>query len=57
MGVDPQRIVFSGVGKTRAEMREALATGIGCFNVESEAELDVLNEVVGTPAPSRMRRS
>ena len=38
-------IIFSGVGKTRAEMRRALEAGIGCFNVESEAELDVLSEV------------
>lgn len=44
-GAEPGRIVFSGVGKTRAEMRFALECGIGCFNVESEAELDVLNEV------------
>ncbi len=45
IGADPSRIIFSGVGKTRAEMRQALAAGIGCFNVESEAELEVLNEV------------
>ncbi|MEO8654443.1 MAG: diaminopimelate decarboxylase [Ramlibacter sp.] len=38
-------IIFSGVGKTRTEMRRALEVGIGCFNVESEAELDVLSEV------------
>jgi diaminopimelate decarboxylase len=38
-------IIFSGVGKTRAEMRRALEVGIGCFNVESEAELEVLSEV------------
>src|SRR3954465_3293919 len=38
-------IIFSGVGKTRAEMRRALEVGIGCFNVESDAELDVLDEV------------
>jgi len=44
-GADPAKIIFSGVGKTRAEMREALRAGIGCFNVESEAELEVLNEV------------
>lgn len=44
-GAQPIRIIFSGVGKTRAEMRAALNAGIGCFNVESEAELDVLNEV------------
>jgi diaminopimelate decarboxylase len=44
-GGDPAKVVFSGVGKTRAEMRQALEAGIGCFNVESEAELDVLSEV------------
>jgi diaminopimelate decarboxylase len=45
VGADPAKIIFSGVGKTRAEMRQALTAGIACFNVESEAELDVLNEV------------
>ena len=45
IGAAPEKIIFSGVGKTRAEMRQALAAGIGCFNVESEAELEVLNEV------------
>ena len=44
-GGQPQKIIFSGVGKTRAEMKEALQIGIGCFNVESEAELEVLNDV------------
>jgi diaminopimelate decarboxylase len=44
-GADPAKVIFSGVGKTRAEMRQALAAGIGCFNVESEAELEVLNAV------------
>lgn len=57
-GGDPARIIFSGVGKTRAEMRAALAAGIGCFNVESEAELDVLDEVarsMGCVAPISIR--
>ncbi|AMM23888.1 diaminopimelate decarboxylase [Variovorax sp. PAMC 28711] len=45
VGADPAKVIFSGVGKTRAEMKQALAAGIGCFNVESEAELEVLNEV------------
>jgi diaminopimelate decarboxylase len=45
VGADPAKIIFSGVGKTRAEMRQALSADIACFNVESEAELDVLNEV------------
>ena len=44
-GGQPQKIIFSGVGKTRAEMKAALQVGIGCFNVESEAELEVLNDV------------
>lgn len=44
-GALPGKIIFSGVGKTRAEMRQALQAGIGCFNVESESELEVLNEV------------
>ena len=44
-GADPAKIIFSGVGKTRAEMRQALQAGIGCFNVESEAELEVLSAV------------
>ncbi len=38
-GGDPAKVVFSGVGKTAAEMEAALAAGILCFNVESEAEL------------------
>lgn len=44
-GGDPKKIVFSGVGKTRPEMRLALTTGILCFNVESQAELLQLNDV------------
>ena len=44
-GADPAKVVFSGVGKTRAEMRAALDAGVLCFNVESLAELDVLSEV------------
>ncbi|MEW6163925.1 MAG: diaminopimelate decarboxylase [Pseudomonadota bacterium] len=44
---DPGKVVFSGVGKSRAEMRQALVAGILCFNVESAAELDTLNEVAG----------
>ncbi len=44
-GGKPERIVFSGVGKTAAEMRRALEVGIHCFNVESEAELERLNDV------------
>ncbi|PMG72849.1 diaminopimelate decarboxylase [Shewanella sp. 10N.286.51.B7] len=46
-GGDPKKVVFSGVGKTTAEMEQALNTGIYCFNVESSAELELLNEVAG----------
>jgi diaminopimelate decarboxylase len=44
-GIPPERIVFSGVGKTRAEMHQALSAGIHQFNVESEPELLALDEV------------
>ncbi|MDO6748398.1 diaminopimelate decarboxylase [Gilvimarinus sp. 1_MG-2023] len=44
-GGDPKRIVFSGVGKTAQEMRNALKVGIYCFNVESEPELELLSRV------------
>jgi diaminopimelate decarboxylase len=57
-GGQASKIIFSGVGKTRAEMRQALQAGIGCFNVESEAELEVLSEValaMGTRAPVSIR--
>jgi len=46
-GGDPAKIVFSGVGKTEAEMEAALAAGILCFNVESAAELEALAAVAG----------
>ena len=57
-GVSPQKIIFSGVGKTRAEMRRALEVGIGCFNVESVAEIEVLGAVaqgMGLRAPVSLR--
>ena len=57
-GGDLAKVIFSGVGKTRDEMRDALAAGIGCFNVESEAEIDVLNAVavaMGLRAPISIR--
>jgi diaminopimelate decarboxylase len=44
-GGKADRVVFSGIGKTRAEMRHALEVGVLCFNVESEAELEVLSSV------------
>ncbi|MFN7104039.1 MAG: diaminopimelate decarboxylase [Pseudorhizobium sp.] len=43
-GIPASRIMFSGVGKTAAEMDLALEAGIYCFNVESEPELEVLNQ-------------
>ena len=57
-GAEPEKIVFSGVGKTRREMQAALEAGIGCFNVESEAELLALNDVAaacGLTAPVSIR--
>lgn len=46
-GGDPEKIVFSGVGKRVDEMRRALEVGIYCFNVESEPELERLNKIAG----------
>ncbi|MGI2080584.1 diaminopimelate decarboxylase [Shewanella putrefaciens] len=46
-GGSPAKVVFSGVGKTVAEMEQALNLGIYCFNVESSAELEQLNLVAG----------
>ena len=57
-GGDPAKTVFSGVGKSASEMEAALVAGIRCFNVESAAELDVLNAVaarVGKRAPISIR--
>jgi diaminopimelate decarboxylase len=57
-GGQAAKVIFSGVGKTRAEMRRALEAGIGCFNVESESELEVLSEVAlacGKTAPVSIR--
>ena len=57
-GATPSKIVFSGVGKTRQEMRQALQAGVGCFNIESMAELDVLSDVAvacGQTAPVSIR--
>jgi len=47
-GVPGERIVFSGIGKTREEMAEALDAGILCVNVESEPEMEALSEVAGS---------
>ncbi len=57
-GVPPKKIIFSGVGKTREEMREALKADILMFNVESLSELRVLDEVareMGARAPVALR--
>jgi diaminopimelate decarboxylase len=57
-GISPSRAVFSGVGKTREEIREALRERIHCFNIESESELDVLIEEAGRSrrrAPAAIR--
>ncbi len=57
-GGDPAKVVFSGVGKTAAEMKRALELGIKCFNVESEPELERLNAVaedLGVTAPISLR--
>ncbi|KQM93241.1 diaminopimelate decarboxylase [Sphingomonas sp. Leaf22] len=56
--MDPDKIVFSGVGKTADEMAQALNAGIGQFNVESEPELDMLSAVatrLGTVARIAIR--
>ena len=57
-GIDPKKIVFSGVGKTREEMAAALDAGIHQFNVESEPELLALDDVArlrGARAPIAFR--
>jgi len=57
-GGNPQKIVFSGVGKSAAEMRQALSADILCFNVESAAELRRLSQVacsMGLTAPISLR--
>lgn len=57
-GGDAAKVVFSGVGKTAAEMKRALELGIKCFNVESEPELERLNKVageLGVKAPISLR--
>ncbi|MEP7071193.1 MAG: diaminopimelate decarboxylase [Verrucomicrobiota bacterium] len=47
-GADPGKCTFAGVGKTRAEIETALEHGVFCFNVESEGELDHINEIAVT---------
>ena len=57
-GGDPSKVVFSGVGKQRREMRRALDVGVKCFNVESQSELLTLSAVAleaGQRAPVSLR--
>ena len=57
-GGDPSKVIFSGLGKSEAEIRQGLAAGIHCFNVESEAELERINAValsMHRQAPVSMR--
>lgn len=57
-GGDPAKVVFSGVGKQAHEMRRALEVGVHCFNIESEAEMELLQEVaaeMGKQAPVSLR--
>ncbi|QMV63782.1 diaminopimelate decarboxylase [Pseudomonas berkeleyensis] len=57
-GGEPNRIVFSGVGKSRDDMRRALEVGVHCFNVESSVELERLQKVaaeLGVKAPVSLR--
>ncbi|WP_038345320.1 diaminopimelate decarboxylase [Acinetobacter sp. A47] len=57
-GGEPSKIVFSGLGKTEADIEQALEVGIACFNVESYAELDRIQKVaakLGRKAPVSLR--
>lgn len=57
-GGDPSKCTYAGVGKTEQEIRYALAQGIYCFNVESEAELRAINAIaasMGVKAPVAVR--
>lgn len=57
-GIDPKRIIYSGVGKTREELRYGLESGILMFNVESRQELELLQETAAelqTTAPVSFR--
>jgi len=58
VGADPRDVLFSGVGKRTDEIERALAAGIGCFNVESDAELGRIEQVArvhGVTAPIAVR--
>jgi len=57
-GGDPKKVVFSGVGKQRWEIEKALEVGVHCFNVESEAELQLISSIAterGQLAPISLR--
>jgi diaminopimelate decarboxylase len=57
-GIAPERIVFSGVGKTDAEIESALAAGVRSIHAESAAELDAIEAIaqrMGRPAPIALR--
>jgi diaminopimelate decarboxylase len=57
-GMPPERIVFSGVGKTNAEIESALAAGVRSLHVESAAEIDAIESIAaqqGRPAPISLR--
>ena len=57
-GFDPSRIMFAGVGKTDKEIRTSLEVGIGCFNVESIPEMEVIDAIaggMGVKAPVALR--
>ena len=57
-GGDPKKIVYSGVGKSKADLEFALNAGIGCFNIESLAEVTMLHDVakkLGVIAPVSLR--
>lgn len=58
VGADPKKVVFSGVGKSVADITAGLEAGIGCFNVESLSELDTINKIaqdMGMQAPISIR--
>ncbi|MFQ5468935.1 MAG: diaminopimelate decarboxylase [Gammaproteobacteria bacterium] len=57
-GGDPEKVVFSGVGKSKTDIQKALQAGIACFNVESEPELHRINSIaieMGKRAPVSLR--
>jgi len=57
-GIPPNKIVYAGVGKTDQEIKYGIASGIMAFNVESEQELEVINEMaeqIGKKAPVAIR--